>query len=312
MEIKFLIGVIEGYGDIELPEYLVSLRDAQTERFFASGVRDFARVLEFFKGRRLWASAITNFSDSDYSQIDYFWLSSRKHISLTANAWDANFETVDKINPIDKGGWAPINIPVGLAYATKLKQPRDIALLMDACAELVVSEVFFEKLKNLDQGLRGHTLFTGIRKQSIAKGVLQLAIDQFALPAIISNAVGTVKGIYRKDIPGDENTHLGVPVLSRGMLGAHSGFMRSAEPWSGDLIPGWIVSKDIAERLAPMSKNVVLEPVLTEGTPLHAQHEEVWRKARACADVFKGFEWGGSWRTTDLAPSIRQWAKRGR
>lgn len=308
MNISFFVGIVDGVHNFSWPEEGLVLLDENLYKFRVQTSRELLYVLGLVRERsvRAMVSSIFDFSASEVDCIDFFEFGSNKYVSLKVNAWEANFEAVDQLHLMDKGGWAPVSIPRDLAYATSLKAPRDIAHLMDACAELVVSATFLEKLREVDGELYGEPLFTGKMKKSIAEGVFQLAVDRFALPAVRTGAVGTVKGVYRNDVPGAENIHLGVPVLPAAMSGIDAGFMRSAEPWSGDLVPGWIVPKRMAPRVAALSKQVCLWPVLLEGSPLYEQHERVWRETREIVDSFENVNWGSRWSTMDLAPVLRR------
>jgi hypothetical protein len=153
---------------------------------------------------------------------------------------------------MDIGSWAPVSQPVGLSHVTARKDPCDVAHIMDASPELVVSDELLQTLESIDPEVYGEILFAGRRKQTAATGVKLLAFRRLGRPAVVTNSVGRFKGLTMNqptsEFPDADLTDLGVPTLPVDDRQAIARMMRSAEPWSPNLGPGWVLDKPAAIR----------------------------------------------------------------
>lgn len=254
-------------------------------------------------------SSITTFDSKDIDQFDYFAVRSKRLIKLSSKAWDANYHALGELHPEEKGGWAPISIPRRLVYATRQKQPFDIAHLMDACPELVVSVEMFKLINEIDRNVLADDLLQDRSESLVVEGVKRLASRDFAPPKVASASVGHFKGLalVARDAahPSAELSDLGVSVHPAIEGSARPRLMRSSEPWSTNLVPGWIANSAAATELASASRQIVLNPLITEGSELHLEHDRFWSRARRVVSESVNAEWTAPWETQDLAPRLR-------
>lgn len=292
-------------------DLLASLGFVEPDRAILERIDDLVTVLEACKGSPdpVLLNSLIEFDAADLPQIDYFQLWTKKRAALTLPAWEATFEGFDAVNPVDRGGRSPVSQPVGLTYASGRKEPHDLAILMEGSQELVVSDAFLDFLQSVDPEVYGEPLYSGKRKTGFAVGVKLLASSRFALPAPMTRSVGRFKGMAANpaspEYPDANMANLGIEVLPADPQRDLPKIMRSAEAWTIHFGAGWVLNRVAAERVAAASKNVLLHPLLTASTPLHAQHEAFWQEALAATEPYSNADWGFCRSVTDVAPMLR-------
>lgn len=304
------------------PDLLASKKDllakfgfVETDRAILERVEDVVALLEVCRGsvNPVLLLSRTDFDAADLPQIDFFQLWTKKRVALTLPAWEATFDGFNSVNPVDRGGRSPVSQPVGLTYASSRKEPHDLAVLMDASQELVVSDAFLDFLQSVDPEVYGEPLYSGKRKTGFAVGVKLLASSRFAFPALMTRSVGRFKGLAANraspDSPDADMADLGIRVLPGDTQKELPKIMRSAEAWTIDFGAGWVLNRIAAERVAAASRNVLLYPLLTASSPLHAQHEAFWEQARVATEPYPNVSWCTPWWGTDVAPMLRPSAK---
>jgi len=256
----------------------------------------------------IYAEPVIEFQSPEecLEQIDFFILSSTMQLEMPSSAVEANWASLDSAPLQDKGGWAPISIPERLVYSTRLQAPREIGWLQ-AGHEFAVSEEFLRNLSQVDPGIYGLRLYANAFKTRVADGVWQLAVDQFAMPCVVTNSViPREKGFGRRNIPGSNLKDSGIPVLPRAMLESPWHIMRSAEPWDDNLGPGWIVTKDAAIRIAGLSDLVELCPIFTEGSECHKVQEALFKEANEIISKVPGARWSLNSIVPDFGSVLRK------
>lgn len=314
MKIKFQVDV---WPEVlaSIPTLLAKFGFTHSDRAILEGIEDVVGVLEACKGspELVLLKSLIEFDAADLPQIDYFQLWTKKRAALTLPAWEATFEGFDAVNPVDRGGRSPVSQPVGLTYASGRKEPHDLAVLMEGSQELVVSDAFLDFLQSVDPEVYGEPLYSGKRKTGFAVGVKLLASSRFALPALMTRSVGRFKGLAANpaspEYPDANMADLGIEVLPADPQRDLPKIMRSAEAWTIHFGAGWVLNRVAAERVAAASKNVLLHPLLTASTPLHAQHEAFWQEALAATEPYPNARWGFCRSVTDVAPMLRPSAK---
>lgn len=255
-------------------------------------------------------SSLISFDENEVSDFNCFALRSKRLVTLTDRAWDWNFEAIGDQRPENKGSWAPISRPQGLVYASKRATPYDIAHIMDACPELVVSSELFKLIKQVDSDVDAVPLRRGKRDATPADGVTLLSSKKFSPALVRSGSVGKFKGLAltdpTPDFPDANLSDLGVPVMPRFEGDDRAQLMRSAEPWSTCLIPGWVATRSAAKHLARVSRNIILEPIIPENSNLHRLHEEQWKCIRQMVNDCPGATWSHPWHVQDLSSRLRR------
>jgi hypothetical protein len=255
-------------------------------------------------------SSLISFDDDDVGDFNCFALRSKRLVALTDTAWDWNFEALGDQRPENKGSWAPISRPHGLVYASRRKSIFDIAHIMDACPELVVSTEMFELIKQVDGDTESVALRRGKRDATAANGVALLSGDKFSPPLVRSSSVDKFKGLAltdpTPDFPDANLSDLGVPILPRFEGDERAQLVRSAEPWSSCLIPGWIATSAAAKHLANISQSIILNPIIPEDSTLHRAHDDLWKFIRQLVNGYPGAMWAHPWHIQDFSSRLRR------
>jgi hypothetical protein len=305
------LGFLVEFDDVRLagqPELVRDLPQNEEGRIRVMDALQLSSVLDRLERvPSITVCSIIDFSDDNLEVFDFYQVLPRRRISLPLNVWQYNFDKLVNGERVFKGGWSPVAIPKGFVCPLKLKRKPDLAYLVDGSTDMVISEELLKPLQAMDPQLRGEMLFTGIRKAQPVVGLKQLYTEHFAQPCIRSVSLTHLGGLreWVDGFPDSTLVHLGLPTLPRVMKHAAPGMMWSAEPWSAFLSPGWIATSDVARMLASQTKDVVLHPVLTEGTELHMMHEALWHETRAIVDGRLNVEWGAPWEVEDMSSRLR-------
>lgn len=306
MKVTFFIGIGCPAEHNRLLDKLSGFELLSSEELKVHSVDELGELLEVISGVDATIRSSTEIEASEVAGLDFFELRTKHRVSLSMAAWERNFAVLDEVAPNDKGGWCPVSVPHSLVYATRAKKIRDISYLMDGYAEFAVSTDFLQEVQSLDDQLYGEKLFANKTRTRVAEGVVQLATKQFSEPCVRTASVGVIRGLQREGYPGSENIHLGVPTLPSTMTGRQKYCMRSAEPWSGDLVPGWIVPSGLACEFATLSSDIVLAPILTAGSDLQVGYERQWQRIWKLTKNSRNLSWGAYRSDLDLSPVVKK------
>lgn len=293
-----------------LPAVCSSFGMDECGRIVVQGVEGLVEALSAFAGldSKLLISAIFAFGSTDLDGVSCFSVFSRHLIKTPPAVWDANYRLLGEFQPEWHGGWAPVSVPRTLVYSTRLTRPRDVAHVVEACPELVVSVDFLRKLVAIDPHVTGGPVYSDVKLSQEAAGVKLLAISRHAPARFLSASVGEFKGLAlaseMEGVPGARFADIGLPVLSEACGSAAPELMRSAEPWSVNLAPAWLVNRPAAMLLARSSKSLIIHPVLSVGTRLFDWYQEFWQLARGEVELVPNAVWCNPWSVENVSSRL--------
>jgi hypothetical protein len=239
----------------------------------------FDRLLEVSKTRsRCWFNPWMEFTPSELAQSRFFQLECRgRLLKEKAGDYDLNIARLQSLPFITTGPGARIRRPDRLALRGASMKPNEVACAGDWMAEFLVSREVSRIFES--EGLTGFSLRPVF--DSKTKGdydsFFQLYADQI-MPRALVDATTPIHPDHED--PGHRRQ---LACLSYDFKGKtpRSDFHRTAEAWSNNDIPVWIVSARVRECFVRHKlRGWAFRPVLEAGTDLHTTYTRLW------ADLF--------------------------
>jgi hypothetical protein len=152
-----------------------------------------------------------------------------------------------------------------------------------------------DKIAHVDQWTGEHVAGTGAAQALRASGLKGWLLDPVRLPGkagtnacaehLVANellpaALGGVAGFWLPETgPRAQGTpkRYGCIAYAKEALRDAQDFSRTAEPWGAWQVPGWVVSQRARRWFVDAAlKGWAFQPILQEGTALHAEHARRW------------------------------------
>jgi hypothetical protein len=254
-------------GD-EAPEAVVRLPDLDASS------AEFDRLLEVSKsGRGCWFNSWMEFTAQELAQCRFFQLECRgKIVREKGGDWDLNIARLRSLPFIKAGPGARIRLLDRIALRGASVMPKAVACATDWMAEFVVSKEVGRIFES--EGLTGFTLrpVYDTKKKADYETFFQLYTDHIMPRALVDATTLTYAGNTADD-------RRQVACLTYDFAGSPppGDFYRTAEAWSNNDMPVWIVSARVRELVARHKvRGWAFRPVLEAGTPLQLAYAQLW------------------------------------
>ncbi|MFY0564560.1 hypothetical protein ACN28E_11965 [Archangium lansingense] len=240
----------------------------------------FDRILELTKttsGLRLTPDCV--FTAKEQSQARYFQVLSRKRVKASMPDNLANLAHVKALTPVKTAEGLAIKRMERIELSKVVLDANTVAVLDDWAAEYLAGANVAELLKKA--GLKGLELRPVYHRKTKAphEGVFQLYTES-VMPPVERNI--SVLGVRAAAFSEDSPVRM-LGALSYALDGAPelADFNRTAEPFSSNQLPFWVVSRKVVELFQEHEvKGWVFRPVLETGTALYKDHLARWEVLR--------------------------------
>lgn len=235
----------------------------------------FARILDLTKATSgCWFNPRMEFTRAELARARFFQLECRKLVREGPGDYDLNIARLRSLPFVHTGPGAEIRLLDRLALRGASLKPNEVACAGDWTAEFIVSrEVgrIFGK-----EGLAGFSLRSvfDTKTGKDHEGLFQLYTESLMPRAELDPTTPAFP-----DSPGKEK-HRQLACLTYDFQGNEpsSDFNRTAEAWSSNDMPVWIVTSRVRECFERnMLRGWAFRPVLEKGTDLHAAYVDMWR-----------------------------------
>jgi hypothetical protein len=235
---------------------------------------EFDRLLEVSKtGRGCWFNPWMEFTAQELAQSRFFQLDCRgKIIREKGGDYDLNVARLRSLPFIKAGPGARIRLLDRIALRGASVGPNSVACATDWMAEFVVSRDVGRIFES--EGLTGFTLRPIFDSKTKADNdtVFQLYTDHIMPRALVDATTPTPRGQ-----PKEDRRQLACLTYDFGGNPPTADFHRTAEAWSNNDMPVWIVSARVRECFARHKlRGWAFRPVLEVGTALHLTYKQLW------------------------------------
>ena len=236
---------------------------------------EFDRLLALSKGGRgCWFNSWMEFTAGELAQSRFFQLECRgKVIREKGGDWDLNIARLQSLPFITTGPGASIRLPDRIALRGATLGPNGVACATDWMAEFVVSKDVGRIFES--EALTGFTLRPVF--DSKTKGehdtMFQLYTDNIMPRALVDATTPA----HRGQTDTDARRQLACLTYDFGGDPPAADFHRTAEAWSNNDMPVWIVTARVRDCfIRHKLRGWAFRPVLEVGTPLYLSYRQLW------------------------------------
>jgi hypothetical protein len=236
----------------------------------------FDRLLEVSKSRsRCWFNPWMQFTRAEMAQVRFFQLECRgKVLQEGRGDYERNRARLESLPFIRSGPGASIRLIDRIALRGAALRPNEIAGSCEWMAEFVVSREVGRLFES--EGLTGFSLrpvFDSRTKQD-AEHIFQLYSERL-MPRALVDATTPVHP--DEDDPEHRRQLACLSYDFAGRPPEEADFRRTAEPWSSNHLPVWVVSRRVRECFERRKlRGWAFRPVLEAGSELHAAYTRMW------------------------------------
>ncbi len=234
----------------------------------------FDRILKLTKNTAgLWLNSIMNFTRSELSQVEYFQLECRGSI-VNENDKDyaLNSSRLKEVEFIKKSDWAKIKIIDRIAFHKISLKPNKIGCASEWMAEFVIPKTIGEIFKKA--GLKGFSLqpILNTKNGTNYEDYFQLYTENIMPPAELNLTTPKLSDY------DDDLRQIGCLTYNQLNDEKISDFNRTAENWSSNSIPVWIVKRAVLECFKHNKlRGWAFRPVLIKDTGLYNAYIIKWK-----------------------------------
>ena len=235
----------------------------------------FDRLLEVSKsGKGCWFNPWMEFTAGEMAQSRFFQLECRgKIIREKGGDYDLNTTRLRSLPFITSGPGARIRLLDRIVLRGATIAPNAVACASDWMAEFVVSKDVGRIFES--EGLTGFTLrpVFDTKTKTNYDTFFQLYTDHIMPRALVDATTVT----YRNETDIDDRRQLACLTYDFGGDPPTGDFHRTAEAWSNNDMPVWIVSARVREVVERHKvRGWAFRPVLEAGTPLQVAYKQLW------------------------------------